>query len=327
MISKYFKRKPIDTLPLIFFVHIPKTAGTSFRTGLESIYKVVCDYNQKSDKTSEIVLDHIYSRKDFFSFDQELSNQKYSCISGHIGIIKYQTLLDPRCIVSFMREPISRQYSSYKHYVKHLEYKSDFKTFMNEKRFINTQEKFLRGMPIELIGALGITEKYSESLLLINDALNVDIPYIEKNTNKTIETIGDIVDKKTLQELRLLNRKDISLYKKAKWLHEQRILNQSAKFSWVHGIAKLTARNVLTGLAWFADSDNLVELDIYVNDVLHTTVFAKEFYSGPIKTIFPRKGYVKFSYTFTKDVVPNSQINVRVKTSNQLINFKPLLIT
>ncbi len=49
---------------MIFFVHIPKTAGTSFRLGAESYFgreRIVYDYGKGSPASTPVVVDTLYA--------------------------------------------------------------------------------------------------------------------------------------------------------------------------------------------------------------------------------------------------------------------------
>ena len=55
----------------LFFVHIPKTAGTSFRKACENYFGTpysAYDYSPNSSDTSALVLDCMYRNHDFLLF-------------------------------------------------------------------------------------------------------------------------------------------------------------------------------------------------------------------------------------------------------------------
>lgn len=57
----------------ILFIHIPKTAGTSFRLASKDYFKednTYFDYSLNSVETSEIIKQKIYTENDFFSLKQ-----------------------------------------------------------------------------------------------------------------------------------------------------------------------------------------------------------------------------------------------------------------
>jgi len=312
--------------PLKFFVHIPKTAGTSFRHGIESISKVACHYGAHSDKSSELVQQEIYIKKDYYSFLLKAKSIGCSWISGHLSIKEYMAIIDPRYIVTFVREPVQRICSLFGHLSSHQEYGKDFDYFCKEKRFINGQSKILKGFPIELIGVLGITEKYEESVRLINEVHKIKVPILKNNINTNKQYLESCIDEKLKNEILDSNQKDIALYKKSLWLHGERIKFLDKGLPWVHGTVKLLENRIITGLAWYAESNDAVELDIYANDKVIGHSIASQLYCGPLKAKFPRLGYVSYKYVKTKSQLKGTKISVVVKATGQSINYLPITI-
>ena len=149
-LKKIIKLNRSKTDTLNFFVHIPKTAGTSFRNGIEEISKVACHYGSHSDQTSELVEQEIYDKKDYYSFLSKAKSIGYSWVSGHVSIGKYFGIIDPRRIVTFVREPVQRVYSLFSHRSQYQHYEKDIRCFCKEKRFMNNQSRLLKAIPIEL---------------------------------------------------------------------------------------------------------------------------------------------------------------------------------
>ncbi|GEM_PF-705372 len=93
-----YNLKPEDTL---YFCHIPKTAGMTFRTILE-------DYFQCDDICPATLTAHIadYSKADL---------QRYRLFRGHLGYVNIPELLDGKDLVNVtvLREPVSRVISHY----------------------------------------------------------------------------------------------------------------------------------------------------------------------------------------------------------------------
>ena len=80
----------------ILFVHIPKTAGTSFRIAAQEYFgkkNTFYDYSSKSDETSKEIIDTVYSAKDPYKFYSMLSKHEHSFLSGHFPVLFYAMLL------------------------------------------------------------------------------------------------------------------------------------------------------------------------------------------------------------------------------------------
>lgn len=78
----------------LFFVHIPKTAGTSFRQGAEKYFsseRIVYDYGANSKVTSPLAKEFLHAdQPDFWQFRQALDNP--AMISGHVPITRFVSL-------------------------------------------------------------------------------------------------------------------------------------------------------------------------------------------------------------------------------------------
>lgn len=317
MIKKLFKQK-LDRL--YFFVHIPKTAGTSFRNGIESLFKVACHYKKDSENTSKLVISEIYEKNDKFAFYQKIKQKNYTWISGHVSIAEYQEVIDPRNIVTFLREPVARTYSLFGHKKKYLGYTGEIDDFVQDRRFINSQSKLLQDFPLELIGFIGITESYNESLKLINSSLKTDIPILKSNVAIKDKEIAPEIK----QMIRKLNDRDNYFYKKASWLLEQRIMFDNKKLAWGHATAEIVKGKVI-GLAWYSNSDDAVELQLEINNQAVATTFAKSPYYGDFKSVLPRLGFV--AYSFKLNSTDNGKdIKVKIKDTQQLVNFETLMV-
>ena len=68
----------------MFFIHIPKTAGTSFRKAAEEYYgleRICYDYAPHSGETSKIVIQEVYENKDNFSFLKKLNDNSIEFVN------------------------------------------------------------------------------------------------------------------------------------------------------------------------------------------------------------------------------------------------------
>jgi len=142
-------------LPIIC-LHIPKTAGTSFRISAEHYFgpwNVVCDYGEKSPATSEEIRTAFYEKKDFDLLRSKVSQKKF--FTGHFSLAKYREHFPESPVVTFFRDPV--------------------------KRVRNRQACVLSGVnPIDL-DFYGITENYEESLLKFNKRYSTNIPLANLN--------------------------------------------------------------------------------------------------------------------------------------------------
>lgn len=214
--------------PLIF-IHIPKTAGTSFRTGLEKVFSrkaLAYDYGSHENLTSAFIKELIYQENNILKAREWILSNEISALVGHFYASKYLPYFDKQLFCTFLREPVQRVVSDYKHFVRHYEYKESLKVFAGGESFRNRQSKFLSSLSIQQIGFLGITEKYAESLDMFQKLFGISIPYEYTNAAQHSLNVQHIEDKDTMKFIEEINQEDRLLYKQALEEFENRCRKQ-----------------------------------------------------------------------------------------------------
>jgi hypothetical protein len=200
-----------------FFIHIPKTAGTSFREALErsiSPDALFCDYGPASKKTSLSVHDCIYG-KDGFKVDEltrQMEKFESSVLFGHIRAKKYIQNFGYEKMAVFLREPVARAVSEYLHHKRHADFRGSLVDFCATGAGSNHQAKILQGVDIAKFGFVGITEYYERSLANFALFSGVTVENIRLNVG------SNYPDSFTLEELdcvRRANQLDMDLYHEA----------------------------------------------------------------------------------------------------------------
>jgi hypothetical protein len=282
----------------ILFIHIPKTAGTSFRVSAQSYYEeneIFYDYSPQAKETSSSIVEMIYEARDpYLFYEKTLLKLEKSFLSGHFHSNKYASLYDSLNIVSFVRHPIEQVISHFNHYKNRHNYTKDFKTFIKEKRFCNLQSKLLEGKPIGMYGFLGITESYDDSIRLFNSLYktNLEIVHLNKKTKNSL-AIEDLEDE-TLALLERYNSKDIVFYKAIEAQFKVRKDLESRNLPFTYGFIQKATTHEISGIAFQKDNDKAIEIDIYLGKKCLTTIEANNLRAGQ-KNV-PRKGYIGFDY-------------------------------
>lgn len=306
----------------ILFVHIPKTAGTSFRIAAEEYFgkqNTFYDYSSKSDETSKEIIDTIYSAKDPYQFYEHIAKLDRSFLSGHFPVGKYAPLYDALNIVSFVRDPVEQVLSHYNHYKDHHAYTKSLIAFVKEPRFRNTQSKLLRQRDLSLYGFLGVTEQYNTSIDLFNNVYDTDLPKIHINKTKKDSLGTEELDLKTLNLIRRMNGKDIALYDAVCQQFEVRKNLYANNQPFTHGLIQKITENQISGLAFQKESDEVVEIDIYKGDQYLETVLAKNFRPGQVRQSVPRRGFIGFDYLYEGDSNLDGKLHAFVKATGQEI--------
>ena len=160
-------------------VHIPKTAGTSFRKSVREIFgeSMILDYADKPIKVSRWKRNWntwLQGRR-----SNTLAMADNACIFGHYMPLKYSHMMRTReCrLVTWLRDPIERMVSHYNFISEHHRLrklapgKSDvvdeswtLERFMFSPRYRNYSSQFLWGVGFNKFDFVGLVEHYQDDL-------------------------------------------------------------------------------------------------------------------------------------------------------------------
>lgn len=306
----------------IFFVHIPKTAGTSFRKSVENCYgpdSVVYDYSPNSVETSELVRRYIYEGKDPLDFLDHFSEERKRFLTGHVPATKYVHLVGVDQTVTFLRDPIQRVMSEYQHFVRNYGYEGDFPSFYRKPQFINRLSNILGGVALEAFGVLGLTEEYEESLAMLNERYSTEIEYAAMNLGREDKSKNYEIPAKQLDELRDLNKVDYDLYRHGVRIFRARKRLFKDGLPFVHGVIQKVTTKSIRGWAWYADRKTPVEIDIMINGEKVGNEKATALRPGLLQLNPPRKGYVGFQLNFPEPVPEGTRVSAVVSETRQVL--------
>jgi len=316
--QKLPKLKPIKKLPHSFlFVHIPKTAGTSFRKSAEELYPTLGDYGDKSLHTSELIQEHCYKQPDMYSLKRAFDDEN-QILSGHFLSQKYLDFVDTRRILSFVRDPLEQVISHYNHCVTHLDYEGDFETFIKLPRYCNVQSRYLSALPVSLLGFVGLTDKYDESLAFINQKFGLDIAFKQDNVGLEKTQAKETLTAEQCEIITTNNSLDIILVNQVKALFEQRITCKNNNLAWIHSCGHINPNNILVGCAYYEQREEAVELELIINNKIVKQFYADQFTGLYPKVKFPRARYVGFHVNLN-DFEHVMQVQLKVRETEQIV--------
>jgi hypothetical protein len=237
---------------LLFSIHIPKTAGTSFSAGLRQYYK---------DRVLHVDISRIASLLHITFFK---STQLIKAVNTLLVVFKPLLIRLPMAIhghplthiaknysnkaylTAFYREPIPRALSDYfftkKCYQIHLTTLKNPKSSRHQKRFaqyelsliqkkwteedlqspyhylrhprmMNFYQEIEQECPVNILDFVGIIEHYGESLENLNSMFNIHIPNLTKN--QTGPTPKEALTKHQQEEMKYLYQSEYVIYNKA----------------------------------------------------------------------------------------------------------------
>jgi hypothetical protein len=208
-----------------FFVHIPKTAGTSFRIAVQQAFpkRVVYDYGKASPHTWEPIKSVYEGKLGLAQVAEALLSEGVVMLGGHVAFNKYADLFEPQRVLTILREPVSRVVSEYEH-TRRQGFTGTLLEFANKPRNRNLQTRLLRGVALEEFGLVGLTERYNESIELLRGLTGWDVAALAMNRNPETKAAkaGYELSRQDLATLRKLNRLDVKLYAEACRIFDQR---------------------------------------------------------------------------------------------------------
>lgn len=232
--------RPPPRQPMIYFAHIGKTAGTSFRHaairhfgrrrcvaiytpthsgGTKTPTKLFFDAYRKGRPVAEnepaarAVLDWCAARRvRFFATHQN-------------GI--FRNFIEPAQTVTFLREPIARLVSNYNFAVARgwQDPEEDFETFAMKPKNRNLQRRSIAFQRFDEIGLVGISERYDESLAAFAEVFGESLPSLRRNRTKPAAGAvrRDGLPDAVLRRVADYNQADMELYARALAAFERRL--------------------------------------------------------------------------------------------------------
>lgn len=309
-----------------FFIHIPKTAGTSFRVAVNQQLqsKVYNDYGATSHNSSDEVRHVVYQNEDFFALTQLFHQNPDVWITGHVTLKKYLHMVPVTHTVCFVRDPVKREISHYMHRVKHHDESRDFKTYLNNQAN-NAQSKCLAYLPLGLIGFVGITEEYNEAIKLFNDTYSLNLKSLHKNSNQDSLDKQKTVSHELIDLIGSVNKKDCMYYESAKTLFLERLRIAKLNQPWTYGHVTINSSGMMTGCA-YQNNDYAVDLEIVINQEVIGRVTANEFFDKYPRANFPRGRFIGFKFKIGEGIKPKTQIDIMVAKTGQTLNIEPLMV-
>lgn len=219
---------------LWFFVHIPKTAGSSFRTELTGILQP--QFNLRIDARDPSLSRARRRDQAIGELIGTYAERRYRFASGHVTFAEAQRIRDalPQTkFITMLRDPVARVVSQYRYFrsPENPEHRSvltrypDFAAFLDDGENSDVMFKWLAPDPALAVDAVtavlerefafvGLLERYPLSFRLLTTLLGQPSRpelYIRRTAatdDNTVELTDEIV-----RQIRRRNQKDMALYR------------------------------------------------------------------------------------------------------------------
>lgn len=210
---------------MLISVHLPKTAGSSFKASLEKYYTS----GLQTDYTDFPINTPAYKRNSYAlkmcAINAFFPQHNIECIHGHFLPVKYLFYKNAK-FVTWLREPIDRLASHYYYWKRSynpttsgslhkrvVEENWSLEEFCLAPELRNFYCQFLWGFPISRFDFIGITEYYESevaqfSKIFLGDSLEIHV----KNINPNKFNSSYFEDKALREKIEQYHYKDLALY-------------------------------------------------------------------------------------------------------------------
>lgn len=209
---------------MLIFVHVPKTAGSTFKSLISK------EFNSKDilviDSPSWISEELIVNRSNLPGSVTQKPNSNIKFMCGHFKATKALNMYPDATLITWLRNPVERVVSQYYYYLgasytygvrtEHRTYDlvtlEDFIKYSSHQNIATS----LLDVPLDRFKFIGIKEHFKEELKRFNRVMrfNLNQPTVDYNVNSKKQNINEnySVSEEIRELIRYHNKKDVEMY-------------------------------------------------------------------------------------------------------------------
>lgn len=219
--------------PVLISVHLPKTAGGTFREHLIGLYApdICFDFTDQYtfiDTAPPTLVMRMQRTLRAYKLGRSRLRETDRCIHGHFRADKYRTRFPDARLVTWLRDPVERVVSHYRHWKRNrntshsisrrlLRENLDLVQFAEIDVMRNLQSRYLNGVPLQDFWFVGVQEYFEAMIPHFYAQLGLEAVAHKAITHDSEKPVHDryALDPETWVCIDALNQQDRALYTQA----------------------------------------------------------------------------------------------------------------
>ena len=208
----------------LFFMHLPKTGGTSIRQAARDIFppeRILMVYGRKSQWSTPFATELVYVRRDVSDAQrmamrsEHIVEKRIAFFSSHL-CAAHLPCFDPARAFTILRDPVERVLSEY-YFFQQKGYSQDpLEVFIERPEHRNVQHRKLAPVDLKALGAVGVLESYDAFIAQLNERFGLRFVPLHENRGGLVKRIqAGRVGADVRQRIEALNEADVAIYRKA----------------------------------------------------------------------------------------------------------------